>query len=178
MSRYKVNRIGFVNFWLYDEEDFYFYDGKLLLRGGNGAGKTITMQSFFPLIFDGNKSPERLDPFGSRDRRIENYLLPEDFDGNENTGYLYMEFYNKEEEKYITIGIGLRAIKNRNCEFWGFAITDNRRIGIDFLLFKDRVLRIPLTKKELQTRLGTGGEFVDTIKDYKWLTNCYLALLM
>lgn len=174
MSRYKVNRIGFVNFWLYDEEDFYFYDGKLLLRGSNGSGKTVTMQSFFPLIFDGNKAPERLDPFGSRDRKIEDYLLPEDFEGNENTGYLYMEFYDEDTKQYRTIGIGLRAIKNRGCEFWGFCITDNRRIGEDFLLFRERNLRIPLTKKELQTRLGTGGEFVETIKDYKAMVNKWL----
>ena len=171
MSKYKVNKIGFINFWLYDEEEFYFYDGKLLLRGTNGSGKTVTMQSFFPLIFDGNKSPERLDPFGSRDRKIEDYLLPEDFSGNENTGYLYMEFFDKEENKYLTIGIGLRAIKNRNCEFWGFSITDNRRIGTDLLLFKERNLRIPLTKKELQTRIGTGGELVETAKEYKKMVN-------
>lgn len=169
MSRLKVNRIGFVNFWLYDEEDFYFYDGKLLLRGTNGSGKTVTMQSFFPLIFDGNKSPERLDPFGSRDRKIEDYLLPDGFNGNENTGYLYMEFFDG--DKYTTIGIGLRAIRNRGCEFWGFSITDGRRIGTDFLLFKERNLRIPLTKKELQTRIGTGGEFVDTAKEYKKMVN-------
>ena len=29
-ERWKMNRIGFVNFWLYDEEDFEFVDGKLL----------------------------------------------------------------------------------------------------------------------------------------------------
>ena len=28
-DRWKMNRIGFVNFWLYDEEDFEFVDGKL-----------------------------------------------------------------------------------------------------------------------------------------------------
>ena len=167
--RYKVNRIGFVNFWLYDCEDFYFYDGKLLLRGTNGSGKTVTMQSFFPLIFDGNRSPERLDPFGSRDRKIEDYLLSEGV--NENTGYLYIEFYNKEENKYLTIGIGLKAIRNRPTDFWGFSITDNRRIGDDFILFKERNLRIPLTKKELQTRIGVGGDFVDSQKEYKKMVN-------
>ena len=26
-ERWKMNRIGFVNFWLYDEEDFEFEDG-------------------------------------------------------------------------------------------------------------------------------------------------------
>ena len=49
-NRWKMNRIGFVNFWLYDEEDFEFEDGKLLLRGQNGSGKSITTQSFIPCI--------------------------------------------------------------------------------------------------------------------------------
>ena len=29
-----------------------------------------------------------------------------------------MEFYNKEIENYLTIGIGLCAIKNKNVEFY------------------------------------------------------------
>ncbi len=78
--RYKINKIGFLNYWLYDEEEFYFCDGKLLLRGSNGSGKTVTMVSVFPLLFDGNKNPERFDTFGSRDRKIEDYVLPQDSD--------------------------------------------------------------------------------------------------
>lgn len=64
-ERWKMNRIGFVNFWLYDEEDFEFEDGKLLLRGQNGSGKSITTQSFIPFVLDGDRTPSRLDPFGS-----------------------------------------------------------------------------------------------------------------
>ena len=37
-ERWHMNRIGFVNFWLYDDEVFSFADGKLLLRGQNGSG--------------------------------------------------------------------------------------------------------------------------------------------
>lgn len=61
-ERFKMNRIGFVNFWLYDEEDFEFADGKLLLRGQNASGKSITTQSFIPFILDGDRTPSRLDP--------------------------------------------------------------------------------------------------------------------
>ena len=50
-NRWQMNRIGFVNFWLYDEECFEFYDGKLLLRGQNGSGKSITTQSFILLFW-------------------------------------------------------------------------------------------------------------------------------
>lgn len=51
-GRWKMNRIGFVNFWLYDEEIIDLTDGKLLLRGQNGSGKSITTQSFIPFILD------------------------------------------------------------------------------------------------------------------------------
>ena len=62
-ERWHMNRIGFVNFWLYDDEVFSFADGKLLLRGQNGSGKSITTQSFIPFILDGDRTPSRLDPF-------------------------------------------------------------------------------------------------------------------
>ena len=48
---FKVSKIGLLNFWNYDEEEYEFYDGKLLLRGSNGSGKSVTMQSFIPLIY-------------------------------------------------------------------------------------------------------------------------------
>ena len=93
-NRWKMNRIGFVNFWLYDEEDFEFEDGKLLLRGQNGSGKSITTQSFIPFVLDGDRTPSRLDPFGSSDRRMEYYFLGEE-GRDEATGYLYLEFKNQ-----------------------------------------------------------------------------------
>lgn len=63
-DRFKMNRIGFVNFWLYDEEEFEFVDGKLLLRGQNASGKSITTQSFIPFILDGDRTPAGWIPLG------------------------------------------------------------------------------------------------------------------
>ena len=76
-SKWQLSRVGLVNFWYYDEEEFSFQDGRMLLRGANGSGKSVTMQSFIPLLLDGNMRPERLDPFGSNARKMENYLLEE-----------------------------------------------------------------------------------------------------
>ena len=76
-SKWQINRVGLLDFWYYDEEEFDFLDGRMLLRGANGSGKSVTMQSFIPLLLDGNMRPERLDPFGSRARKMENYLLEE-----------------------------------------------------------------------------------------------------
>lgn len=173
MSRFKITKIGLLNFWLYDEEEYDFYGGKLILRGTNGSGKSVTMQSFIPLILDGNKSPDRLDPFGSKERKIEDYIIgdSESVQKEEATSYLYMETFNEDDNKYITIGLGFRGRKGKPVESWGFSLKDGKRIGKDFFLYKDPANKIPLSKNELKSRLGSINEFTDTTKDYKSMVN-------
>lgn len=166
MSGWKMNRAGFLNFWYYDNEIFNFEDGKMLLRGSNGSGKSVTMQSLIPLLLDGDKRPERLDPFGSKARKIDNYLLNEDTDEDERTGYIFMEFKKSSSDTYITIGLGIRAKKNSQTSSWGFCIIDGRRVGIDFELAKTTTGQIPLSKKELENRLGIGGFVTDRMQEY------------
>lgn len=169
---YKANKMGLLNFWLYDDEEFYFGDGKLLLRGQNGSGKSVTMQSFIPLILDGNKSPKRLDTFGSSDKHIEYYILGEDKD--ESTGYLYMEFYDEELDKYITIGMSLHSKRGRNTDFVGFCLKDGKRVNVNgFHLYKciDGIHKIPLTKLELRSAIGPDNYIVTTSKEYKEMVN-------
>ena len=171
ISEWVINRIGLVDFWYYDEEEFYFSDGRMLLRGANGSGKSVTMQSFIPLLLDGNKSSERLDPFGTKARRLENYLLEENDGREERTGYLYMEFKRRESDTFLTIGIGMCAKRNKRLDSWHFFINDGRRIGKDFFLYKDKKNKFTLTKKELINRLGEGGQVVDSPKDYMRIVN-------
>ncbi len=171
-NRWEIKKIGLLNYWWYDEEEFEFSDGRLILRGTNGSGKSVTMQSFIPLLLDGNKSPERLDPFNTRARKIEDYILGYGDDiKDENTSYLYMEFCKKQTKQYLTIGMGLRAKKNSGVTFWGFLINDGRRIGKDFYLYKDLGNKIPLTKAELKNRIGEGGQVVDTTNEYAMMVN-------
>lgn len=173
ISRWQMNRIGFVNFWLYDEQDFPFADGKLLLRGANGSGKSITTQSFIPFILDGNRSPERLDPFGSRDRKMDYYLIGVQ-ERDEAIGYLYLEFKKEGSEMYRTIGIGLRAQKGKNLNFWGFCLKDGRRIGYDFLLYREvGSKKIPLTKVELKKEIEEEC-FTESSGEYMAMVNRYL----
>ncbi|WP_071459667.1 TIGR02680 family protein [Bacillus massilinigeriensis] len=178
VNKWKMNRAGLVNFWYYDEETFSFSNGKLLLRGSNGSGKSVTMQSFLPVLLDGKKSPERLDPFGSRARRMEDYLLGEaDVTGrDERTGYLFIEYKREDTNQYVTTGIGLKAKRHKSIDFWGFIITDQRRIGHDISLTKETrnagmTQRIPLSKKELEDRIGDGGRIVSSQKEYMDLVN-------
>lgn len=163
-SRWQINKLGLVNFWYYDIEEFELQNGKLLLRGSNGSGKSVTMQSFIPLLLDGNKSPERLDPFGTRARTIANYLLDENTD--EKTAYLYIEFKRKDSENYLTIGMGLKALKGKTPQSWYFILSDGRRINKDLFLYRDAGEKVPLTKKQLENTLGEGNFFTESQGKY------------
>lgn len=181
-DRWNINRAGLINFWYYDDEVFDFVDGKLLLRGANGSGKSVTMQSLIPLLLDGNKSPERLDPFGSRARRLEDYLLGEEnISGfNERTGYIFIEFKKANTDNHLTIGMGLKARRGQALDFWGFVILDGRRVGEDLFLYKNEVgqdgkmEKVPLTKRELKNRIPPGGEVAEGQREYMALVNKYV----
>lgn len=170
-SRWQANKIGLMNFWYYDEQEFPFVKGRMLLRGSNGSGKSVTMQSVVPLLLDGNMSPERLDPFGSRDRKMSSYLLEENDGREERTGYLYLEFKRQDSETYLTIGMGIRARKGKPLDKWYFSLTDGRRIGKDFYLYKETGEKITLSKKELENRIGAGGRVIDRQADYMECVN-------
>ncbi len=170
-SRWQANKIGLINFWYYDEQEFPFLKGRMLLRGSNGSGKSVTMQSVVPLLLDGNMSPERLDPFGSRDRKMSSYLLEEDDGREERTGYLYLEFKRQDSDTYLTIGMGIRARRGKNLDKWYFSLTDGRRVGKDFFLYKDTGEKVTLSKKELENRIGTGGRVIDRQADYMEYVN-------
>ncbi|WP_019123226.1 TIGR02680 family protein [Brevibacillus massiliensis] len=176
-NRWEMARAGIFNFWVYDDEEIALEAGRLILRGTNGAGKSVTMQSFLPLVLDGDKRPQRLDPFGSRDRRIEYYLLGEDGKHTDRIGYLWMEFYHREKDLYKTIGIGLRAKRGASqVGFWGFVLEDGRRVNKDFWLYDrhdwlEGKGKYPLDRRELEERIGAGGQVVQEQKAYRDLVN-------
>lgn len=173
-ERWRMNKLGFVNFWLYDWEEFPFSEGRLLLRGENGAGKSVTTQSFIPFMLDGDLRPYRLDSFGSKDRKMAYYLLGEEKE--ESTGYLYLEFIKPETRLYRTLVVGLRARRSSSgVEFWGFCLSDGRRIGTgpeDFALFETKGSQhISLTRQEVHNRFGDGENWVERGSDYKQMVN-------
>lgn len=173
-SRWQANKIGLINFWYYDEQEFPFVKGRMLLRGSNGSGKSVTMQSVIPLLLDGNMSPERLDPFGSRDRKMSSYLLEEDDGREERTGYLYLEFRRQESETYLTIGMGIRARRGKPLDKWYFALTDGRRVGKDFYLYKTTDEKVTLSRKELEYRIQGGGQVFERQSEYMAYVNRHI----
>ena len=178
MNKWVFNRVGLVNFWYYPMQEFYFAKGHLLLRGSNGSGKSLTMQSLLPVLLDGNTQARRLDSFGSRARRMEDYLLGEEAVSgkDEGTGYLYMELKNPERQEYITCGMGLQYRRGGTMQKWFFSLPSNYRIGQNFELYtkiRDEEIE-PLSKRKLINALEGKGRFFDKATDYKAYVNTYV----
>lgn len=160
-EKWRLSRAGLLDYWYYSEEYFDFSGGRMLIRGQNGAGKSVTMQSFIPLLIDGKRSPERLDPFNSKARKLESYLLGEyEVSGKESgTGYLFLEFKKGDLEIYASIGMGMRAKQGQGIvEVWYFVLKDNRRIGKDIFLYEIADgTKLALSRRKLENLIGSGG---------------------
>lgn len=156
-----MHRMGLIDFWYYTNEEFYFKNGHILLRGSNGSGKSVTMQSFIPILLDGNKNSERLDAFGTKARKMETYLIDENSNRDERIAYLYLEFKREDSNIFKTIGMGMRARKNKPMETWYFVIEDNQRIGKDIQLMEHN---LAISKQSLKNRIQ--NQFIETQREY------------
>lgn len=179
---WRPNRLILINYWLFDYEVFHFVQGRLLLRGANGSGKTTVLVSAITLVLDAEKRRERLDPFGGQGRGLAYYLVgdPEatpdsEFYFENRTGYVALEFEHARTGEHRTIGLGLRTSRSRvdqSVDLWGFVVTDGRRVGFDFDLVDPSGQ--PLAPRQLAELLGPGGRVVERSSDYRELVNRYI----
>ena len=169
MARFAPTRAGIINLWDYRDEEFLFVDGWLVLRGPNGSGKTKALEVLFPFVLDGRIEPRRLNPFAGEDRTMKSNLL---YRGQETAyAYVWMEF--GDGDRFVTIGIGLRAHRhNDRVTRWHF-VADGR-VGVDLALLDsdDR----PVSRRDLIDRLG--AEAVrDSAEEYRHLVDTKLFAL-
>jgi uncharacterized protein (TIGR02680 family) len=166
LARFAPTRAGIINLWDYRDEEFLFVDGWLVLRGPNGSGKTKALEVLFPFVLDGRIEPRRLNPFAGEDRTMKSNLL---YRGQETAyAYVWMEF--GDGDRFVTIGIGLRAHRhNDRVTRWHF-VADGR-VGVDLSLLdhEDR----PVSRRDLVDRLG--AEAVrDSAEEYRHLVDAKL----
>ncbi|WP_339254329.1 TIGR02680 family protein [Sporosarcina sp. FSL W8-0480] len=173
-NRWEPSKVGFINFWVYENEEYDFYKGNILYRGENGQGKSVSMQSIVPLMLDGNKHPSRIDPFGTGKRRIIDYFMVNDVVDKNKVAYLYLTYQKKESKELITTAIGMKPKDDSTVDFWGFVLKDER-IEVDFPLTKSIGFNkdgleefVPLSKLELKKLIKTkkNAVYVETQREY------------
>ena len=68
MSRGRFTRMGVINLYEYANEVFVFEDGKLVIKGANGVGKSRALELTYPLLLEGNIAEYRADTTGKQGR--------------------------------------------------------------------------------------------------------------
>ncbi|MEU5844362.1 TIGR02680 family protein [Rhodococcus sp. NPDC047139] len=151
-ARFRPTRAGIINLWDYRDQEFSFADGRLVLRGPNGSGKTKALEVLFPFVLDGRIEPRRLNPFAGEERTMRSNLL---YRGQDSAhSYVWMEFCRgrADDPEAVTVGIGMRATRgNDKVTRWHFVV--DGRVGVDFSLLDDEDR--PLTRKQLVEQIGT-----------------------
>ncbi|MFI5982623.1 TIGR02680 family protein [Streptomyces sp. NPDC051555] len=130
-DRWQPLRIGLVDLFHYDVEEFHFRDGRLLLRGNNGTGKSKVLALTLPFLLDGDLSARRVEPDGDAGKRMEwNLLLGGEHPHSERLGYTWVEFGRRDEvsgeEQFRTLLCGLKAVSGRGIARHWWAVTAQR----------------------------------------------------
>jgi uncharacterized protein (TIGR02680 family) len=167
-ERWKPLRAGLVDMFYYDQEEFWFHDGRLLLRGNNGTGKSKVLALTLPFLLDGDLAPHRVEPDGDRQKRMEwNLLLGGKHPSPERLGYTWLEFGRRAADgshEFCTIGCGLKAVAGRGITRHWFFVT-SQRPSAELRLLPDS--RVPLTREKLREEIGGRGFVYDRAADYR-----------
>lgn len=163
--RWQLNRAGITNVYQYEHETLNFRDGRLLLRGINGSGKSTAMNMLLPFLLTGKT--RGIDAAGEQTGVLKSWMLS-GRDERQPVGYLWVEFEHKgpadAAAQHLVIGCGIRANRASDTVVtWWFITT--RRPGIDFELLEAQV---PLSVDSLRTVLAPDPVFAqDRRADYR-----------
>ncbi|MGW3144796.1 TIGR02680 family protein [Streptomyces sp. NPDC001177] len=126
--RYRLHRAGIRNVWQYDEQEFAFGEGRLLLRGKNGAGKSKALEMLLPYLLDGDA--RALDATGTG-RTTLAWLMLDGFEQTNRLGHLWLEFARTDEKgsnHSLTVGAAIRASQSTKTAK-PFFFTTGLRVG-------------------------------------------------
>jgi len=167
-SRFQLARAGVLNVWQYDDQVFEFADGRLLLRGSNGAGKSKTLEMLLPFVLDGDK--QRMTASGRHHTSLL-WLMLDGYGGQNRAGYLWVEFARTAQDgqrETITCGVGVRASQSaRTATSWYFTFPG--QVGHDLRLEDEAG---PLSRDRLRAALeagvdGRSGRLFESPRAYK-----------
>jgi hypothetical protein len=163
-TRWQPLRLGLVELFRYDSEEFWFRDGHLLLRGNNGTGKSKVLSLTLPLLLDANLRSSRVEPDGDPGKKMAwNLLLGDAYERR--TGYSWIEFGRLGDDGqplFLTLGLGLHAVAARShqVESWYFLAEGQGsgapRIGGGLWLLSAQ--RQVLSRERLRETMATFGQ--------------------
>lgn len=180
MSRGRFTRMGVVNLYEYANEVFVFEDGKLVIKGANGVGKSRALELTYPLLLEGNIAEYRVDTTGKQGRPFAWNLSLGDVYAKR-VGYAWLEAVvpvgDDGDTEYVTIGMGASGGQSGGSQTtdstWFFVlrgarIHDPARDVGDVDLAPDGQ---PLTRRALSGALGSSGRTYTAAHEYRRAVN-------
>ncbi len=168
-SRWQPHRAGILNVWRYYDETFTFHQGRLLLRGQNGSGKSKALELLLPFLFDASLRPNRLSTFGGSERTMHWNLLGEGASGKTRVGYVWMEFRRVGDdgtERWFGCGARLQASVHTSTVHADYFTTGSRIAHSGGVLLVNEAGQ-PLTRAALGEVLRDRGEVHASATDYR-----------
>ena len=173
-ERWQPLRLGLVELFHYDSEEFWFRDGHLLLRGNNGTGKSKVLSLTLPFLFDAQLRPSRIEPDGDNGKKMAWNLLMSSY--QRRIGYTWIEFGRRTADgvsHYLTLGAGLSAaVGKTQVDSWFFILEGgpngaDPRIGQDIWLTNEQ--KLVLTRERLREAVeGQGrGKIFENAHSYR-----------
>ncbi|MYV46728.1 TIGR02680 family protein [Streptomyces sp. SID2888] len=168
-SRWQPHRAGILNVWRYYDETFTFHQGRLLLRGQNGSGKSKALELLLPFLFDASLRPNRLSTFGGSERTMHWNLLGEGASGKTRVGYVWMEFRRVGDdgtERWFGCGARLQASVHTSGVHADYFTTGSRIAHPSGVLLVNEAGQ-PLTRAALAEALRDRGAVHASATDYR-----------
>ena len=167
MRRWIPRRAGILNVWRYYDEVFEFHQGRLLLRGQNGSGKSKALELLLPFLFDASLRANRLSTFGTGDRTMHWNLMGDGTTGATRVGYVWIEFgFADDPDRWFSCGARLAATSRTNAVGVDYFTTE-LRVGVPGGLSLVNDSGQPLTRAVLEEALGEHGVVHPTAGDYR-----------
>jgi len=151
-TRFQPLRSGLINLFKYENQQFWYEHGRLLVRGNNGTGKSRVLALQLPFLLDAEIHPSRVEPDGDPARHIAWHLTMGEYP--QRTGYTWIEFGRRDEkgvEHFVTLGCGMKATKDGDNQPTRWFFVTPRRVDLDFDLVADSR---PLNAEQLAARIG------------------------
>ncbi|MHB8693746.1 MAG: TIGR02680 family protein [Solirubrobacteraceae bacterium] len=167
LARWQPLRLGLVDLFYYDQEEFAFRDGRLLLRGNNGTGKSKVLALTLPFLLDGDLSAHRVEPDADPHKRMDwNLLLGGEHPNPDRLGYAWLEFGRITDEgpAFCTIGCGMKASTGRGITGHWYFVTD-QRVGEELTLVD--ATRTALQADRLEDAIDQRGAIYRRARDYR-----------
>ena len=172
MIRWKMNKLGFLNFWLYDEEEFPLHNGHILLRGITPPENPLPPRVLFPLFLTETGVRSGWTPLAPWTEKWISIFWAT-MSGKNPRAICIWNSGSLVWRSTVPLGLGCGRSVARASTSGASAFRDGRRIGPGGLCLCETMgkQKLPLSKQKLRNLIGNPDCWAESPTKYKEMVN-------